>query len=62
MLADKLSAYGKTTVVNEGDMYKVRLIDLDPSSARSLIDELRNKEGMAPGLLKNGKWVNADSI
>ena len=48
--------------VNEGDMYKVRIINLDASQARGVIDALRNNEGMAPGLLKSGRWVNADSI
>ena len=33
-----------------------------PQKARQTIDALRSDKGMAPGLLKNGKWVNADSI
>jgi len=61
-LAEKLSKYGTTKVVNEGDMYKVRIVDLGATEARSVIDNLRANEGMAPGLLKAGKWVNADSI
>jgi hypothetical protein len=35
---------------------------LDATKARSVIDTLRSSEGMTPGLLDNGKWVNADSI
>ncbi len=61
-LANRMKAYGDATVVKEGDMYKVRIINLDASQARSVIDTLRNSEGMAPGLLKNGRWINADSI
>ena len=61
-LANRMKAYGDATVVKEGDMYKVRIVDLDANKARSVIDALRQNEGMAPGLLKNGRWVNADSI
>ena len=61
-LVQKMRAYGDANVVKEGDMFKVRIENLDASSARSVIDTLRSSEGMAPGLLKNGRWVNADSI
>ncbi len=61
-LAQRMKAYGDAVVVNEGDMFKVRIINLDAAHARGVIDALRNNEGMAPGLLKNGRWVNADSI
>ncbi len=61
-LANRMQSYGDAIVIQEGDMYKVRIIDLDASQARSVIDNLRNNEGMAPGLLKNGRWINADSI
>ena len=61
-LAKDLSSYGNAVVVHEGDMYKVRIIDLDAAKARHVIDALRSDRGMAPGLLKSGKWVNADSI
>ena len=61
-LAARMQAYGNAVVVQEGDMYKVRIINLDATQARSVIDALRANEGMAPGLLKNGRWVNADSI
>lgn len=61
-LAQKVSPYGTATVAKEGDMFKVRISGLDAAKARSTIDALRSNEGMAPGLLKDGKWVNADSI
>lgn len=61
-LAQELQQYGHAVVVRENDMYKVRIIDLDAPSARRVIDALRNDKGMAPGLLKSGKWINADSI
>lgn len=61
-LANELASYGNVTVVHEADMYKVRIIDLDAANARRVIDSLRNDKGMSPGLLKAGKWVNADSI
>ena len=61
-LAKELAPYGNATVVQEGDMYKVRIENLDAPKARGVIDALRSSEGMAPGLLKNGRWVNADSI
>ena len=61
-LARELSQYGNAVVVREGDMYKVRFNNLDAASARRVIDALRSDKGMAPGLIKAGKWVNADSI
>ncbi len=61
-LANRMKQYGDTIVVNESDMFKVRIINLDAAKARSIIDTLRANEGMAPGLLKDGRWVNADSI
>ena len=61
-LANELKSYGNAVVVREGDMYKVRIINLDAANARRVIDALRSDKGMAPGLLKAGKWVNADSI
>ncbi len=61
-LAQRMQTYGNAVVIKEGDMYKVRIVDLDAAKARNVIDALRNNEGMAPGLLKNGRWINADSI
>lgn len=61
-LVQKMRNYGNATVVKEGDMFKVRIGGLDSSRARSVIDALRNNEGMNPGLLRNGRWINADSI
>ena len=61
-LAQRMKTYGDAVVINEGDMYKVRIVNLDATQARSVIDNLRNNEGMAPGLLHNGRWINADSI
>ena len=61
-LAKELSSYGNAVVVHEADMYKVRIIDLNAQGARHVVDALRADKGMAPGLLKSGKWVNADSI
>ena len=61
-LANRMKTYGDAVVVHEGDMYKVRIINLDAARARGVIDALRSNEGMAPGLLKDGRWVNADSI
>lgn len=61
-LASRMSRYGNAVVVQEGDMYKVRIVNLDASQARSVIGALRANEGMAPGLLQNGRWINADSI
>ena len=61
-LAARMRAYGDAQVIHEGDMYKVRIENLDAAKARGVIDALRSSEGMAPGLLKNGRWINADSI
>ena len=61
-LAQRMKTYGDAVVVNEGDMFKVRIVNLNAAQARGVIDALRSNEGMAPGLLKNGRWVNADSI
>ena len=61
-LAARMRSYGDAVVVQEGDMYKVRIVGLNAQQARSVIDALRANEGMAPGLLKDGRWINADSI
>lgn len=61
-LAGRLSGYGDVRIVQESGMYKVRIINLDATSARSTIDTLRRNENVAPGLLKDGKWINSDSI
>jgi len=61
-LAKELAPYGNAVVIREADMYKVRIIDLNAAKARQTIDALRSDKGMAPGLLKSGKWINADSI
>ena len=61
-LANRMKTYGEAVVVNEGDLFKVRIINMDAAKARSVIDALRTNEGMAPGLLKDGRWVNPDSI
>lgn len=61
-MAQRMKSYGDAVVVNEGGMYKVRIVNLDATRARNVINALRTNEGMAPGLLKNGRWVNADSI
>ncbi len=61
-LAARMRNYGETSVIKEGDMFKVRITGLDAAGARQTIDALRTNEGMAPGLLLGGKWVNADSI
>jgi len=61
-LVGRMRNYGDAVVVKEGDMYKVRIVNLDAPNARRVIDALRSNEGMAPGLLKNGRWINADSI
>lgn len=61
-LAKEMAQYGNAVVVREADMYKVRFNNLDAQGARRIIDALRSDKGMAPGLLKSGRWVNADSI
>ena len=61
-MMQRMSKYGDARVVQESGMYKVRLINMDAPGARSTIDALRKNESMAPGLLKDGRWVNPDSI
>ncbi|MCL2748482.1 MAG: septal ring lytic transglycosylase RlpA family protein [Alphaproteobacteria bacterium] len=62
MLAQRISNMGNVRIVNEGGMFKVRILGLDAPAARRTIDNLRQTEAMSPGLLKDGRWVNADSI
>lgn len=59
---NRMRAYGDAVVVKEGDMFKVRFTNMDAQSARRLIDTLRSNEGMTVGLIKNGRWINPDSI
>jgi len=61
-LAQKMRKYGDATIIKEGDMFKVRIVNLDSVKARSVLDTIRANEGLMPGLLKNGRWVNANSI
>jgi rare lipoprotein A len=61
-LANRLRNYGNVQVANEASMYKVRVVGLDAAGARRVIDGMRSSEGLVPGLLKDGRWVNADSI
>jgi hypothetical protein len=48
-LRDEINSLEKRMIRLTREQYKV-------------IDALRTNEGMAPGLLKDGRWVNADSI
>ncbi|MCL2758126.1 MAG: septal ring lytic transglycosylase RlpA family protein [Alphaproteobacteria bacterium] len=61
-LAQRIGYIGHVTIVPEDGMFKVRIAGLDASAARNAIDTLRRNENMSPGLLENGRWVNADSI
>lgn len=61
-LAQRLGHMGNVRVINEGGMFKVRILGQDAAGARRSIDTLRSSEGMSPGLLKDGRWINADSI
>ncbi|MDR1072033.1 MAG: septal ring lytic transglycosylase RlpA family protein [Rickettsiales bacterium] len=61
-IKNRISHVGPAVIIQEGGMYKIRITNLSPAAARSAIDRLRNEENMAPGLLKDGRWVNADSI
>jgi len=61
-LANRISGrVSNVKVVNEAGLFKVRVSDLDAATARSTISTLRG-DGLTPGLLNNGRWVNADSI
>ena len=63
MLAQRISQMGNVKVTkNDAGMFRVQILGLEAPAARRIIDDLRRTEGMAPGLLKNGQWVNADSI
>jgi len=61
-IASRVSGIGNSVVVEEGGLYKVRFKNLSADEARQAIQRLRSEENMAPGLLKNGKWTNIDSL
>jgi rare lipoprotein A len=61
-IAERISRIGNAKIIQESGMYKIRITDLAADDARKMIDRLRNEENMAPGLLKDGRWVNVDSI
>jgi len=61
-VANRISGIGNASVVEEGGMFKVRIENLSADEARKAVDRLRREENIAPGLLKSGRWVNADSI
>lgn len=62
IVSRRMQRYGNAEVINDAGMWKVRYVGLDAESARNLINRLRNSESMSPGLIKNGRWINADSI
>ncbi|MDR3208839.1 MAG: septal ring lytic transglycosylase RlpA family protein [Rickettsiales bacterium] len=61
-IKNRISHIGPAVIVQEGGMYKIRITNMSAGGARTAIERLRNEENMAPGLLKDGRWVNADSI
>jgi rare lipoprotein A (peptidoglycan hydrolase) len=61
-IKNRISNIAPATIIQEGGMYKIRITGLSAAGARTAIDRLRSEENMAPGLLKDGRWVNADSI
>jgi rare lipoprotein A (peptidoglycan hydrolase) len=61
-IANKISGIGAAKVVSEDGMFKIRITNLSAEDAKRAIQRLRSEENMAPGLLKDGRWVNADSI
>ncbi|MCR4917442.1 MAG: septal ring lytic transglycosylase RlpA family protein [Alphaproteobacteria bacterium] len=62
VLSQRLKKYGEPVIVKEGELFKVRFINLDAASARNLINTLHDSEGLKPGLLRNGSWINPNSI
>ncbi|MDR1027497.1 MAG: septal ring lytic transglycosylase RlpA family protein [Rickettsiales bacterium] len=61
-IANRISSIGSAVIVEESGMYKIRIQNLSATDAKRAIGRLRDEENMAPGLLKDGRWVNADSI
>lgn len=61
-MASQVSNVGHATVELEDGMWKVQMRGLDQDSAREAIRRLRSEHGLAPGLLNNGRWINANSI
>ena len=61
-VASKIAGIGAAKVVPEGGMYKVRMTNMTADDARAAIQRLRDEEDMAPGLLKDDRWINVDSI
>jgi len=61
-VASRLSSVGNFRVVETGGMHKVQMTNLSTEDAKNIIRRLRNEENMAPGLIKNGRWINSDSI
>ncbi|MDR0967947.1 MAG: septal ring lytic transglycosylase RlpA family protein [Rickettsiales bacterium] len=62
MLAQRIANMGNVQVQLENGLYKVRILGLDAAGAKSAIENIKNTEGTTPGLLKDGIWVNSDSI
>jgi len=61
-IANRVSRISHATVIFEDGMHKIRMPNLSADEARRAIQRLRSEENMAPGLLRDGRWVNADSI
>lgn len=60
-VAGRIAHAGNVAVVEEGGMFKVRVVDLSAEAAKTAMDAVRS-ENSAPGLLENGRWINPDSI
>ncbi|MDR2685799.1 MAG: septal ring lytic transglycosylase RlpA family protein [Rickettsiales bacterium] len=60
-VAGRIKNIGNVKVIEEGGMYKVRVVDLSTGRAKDVLNGVRS-ENPAPGLLENGRWINADSI
>ena len=61
-ISRQISNVGHSEVIQEGGMFKIQFRGLSPDQARGVIQRLRSEHNLAPGLIRDGRWVNADSI
>jgi len=61
-IARQISNIGSAVVNEENGMFKIQFRGLTQEQARHVIQRLRTEHHLAPGLIRNGRWINADSI
>lgn len=62
-VASRLTDIGDVRIVQDGGMFKIQFLSLSAEDARRVLDRLRQENDIErPGLIRNGQWLNPNSI